>query len=85
MVTTGRAIKICIFFLQEPQEIVLSQHAEYHVVKGRQRLRIVKETYHYIPIVKTLQALLKHPEVLSEVTYSFVITKDMGGGGGGVG
>ena len=38
------------------------------MVRGRQKLRIVKETFHYIPILKTLQALLSHPEVLSEVS-----------------
>lgn len=53
--------------LQEPEEIVLSQHAEYRYVKGRERLHLVKETFHYIPIVKTLQALLNQPEVLSQV------------------
>ena len=62
------ATKRCNNFQQEPEEIILSQRAEYRMVRGRQKLRIVKETFHYIPILKTLQALLGHPEVLSEVS-----------------
>jgi len=52
---------------QEPEEIVLSQHAEYRYIGGRQKMCLVKEVFHYIPILKTLQALLNQPEVLTEV------------------
>ena len=45
----------------------MSQHAEYRTVRGRQKLRIVKEAFQYIPILKTIQALLNHPDVLAEV------------------
>lgn len=51
----------------EPEEIVLSQHAEYRMIRGRQKLKIVKESFQYIPILKTLQALLNQPDILSEV------------------
>ena len=52
---------------KEPQEIVLSQRAEYRNIRGRQKLRIVKETFQYIPILKTLEALLNQPDVIEEV------------------
>ena len=58
-----------LFFQQEPEEIVLSQHAEYRNVNGRQRMKLVKETFQYIPILKTLQALLNQPDVLAEILY----------------
>jgi len=45
----------------------LSQHTEYHTIRGRQKLRIVKETFQYIPILKTLQGLLNQPDILAEV------------------
>ena len=34
-------------------------------------MRLVKETFHYIPILKTLEALLSHPDILSEVWECF--------------
>ena len=37
------------------------------MVRGRQKLKIVKDTFQYIPILKTLQALLNQPDILSEV------------------
>lgn len=59
---------IIIYFQQEPEEIILSQRAEYRNVRGRQKFKLVKETFHYIPVVKTLQALLSHPDILLEVS-----------------
>ena len=56
-----------VHFQQEPEEIILSQRAEYRIVRGRQKLRLIKETFHYVPILKTLQALLSQPDILSEV------------------
>ena len=56
-----------VYFQQEPEEIILNQRAGYRIVRGRQKLRHIKETFHYVPILKTLQALLSHPDILSEV------------------
>lgn len=67
-------IKIIFHFhFQEPVSVVLSQKAEYKLRNGRMKLTHTKETYQYIPILKTLQALLNHPDILEEVLYKIVI------------
>jgi hypothetical protein len=38
------------------------------MVRGVKKLRLVKETYQYIPLLKTLKALLNQPDVLTEVS-----------------
>ena len=59
-------------------------------------MRLVKETFHYIPILKTLEALLSHPDILSEVWECFrscfqlflelylILGLGDGAGGGGI-
>ena len=45
----------------------MSQRAEYRRINGIRKLKLVKETFQYIPILKTLKALLNEPDVLTEV------------------
>ncbi|CAB4035128.1 Hypothetical predicted protein, partial [Paramuricea clavata] len=51
----------------EPVSVVLSQKAEYIMQNGHMKLIQTKETYQYIPILKTLKALLNHPDILDEI------------------
>ena len=53
--------------MQEPEEIVLNQHMEYRNTSGRQKLCLVKETFHYISVLRTLESMLNQPDVLAEV------------------
>ncbi|XP_058961485.1 uncharacterized protein [Pocillopora verrucosa] len=55
------------FNFVEPQEVILNQYAEYRYLQGKQKLCLVKETFHYISILKTLQSLLNQADVLCEV------------------
>lgn len=41
---------------QEPVEVILSQHAEYKLVRGRHTCKIIMETFQYIPVINTLKA-----------------------------
>ena len=37
------------------------------MINGKSKLRIIKETYQYVSILKTFNALLNQPDVLTEV------------------
>ena len=54
----------------------MSQRGEYRTVRGKQKFRLVKETYQYIPLLKTLKALLNQPDVLTEIHNSHASTDE---------
>jgi hypothetical protein len=45
----------------------MSQHTEFRLIRGQNRLQLVKESFQYVPILETLKALLNQPDVLAEV------------------
>ena len=56
-----------MLYHQEPREVILSQHTEFRLIRGQNRLQLVKESFQYVPILETLKALLNQPDVLAEV------------------
>ena len=58
---------LIIFIKQEPVPIVLFQSANYEMKNGRVKLIHTRETFQYIPILKTLKTLLSHPDIEDEV------------------
>ena len=56
-----------MLYHHEPREVILSQHTEFRLIRGQNRLQLVKESFQYVPILETLKALLNQPDVLAEV------------------
>ena len=57
-----------IHFQQEPEEIILSQRAEYRIVMGQTKAEAHKRNILLCSYIKDPSlALLSHPDILSEV------------------
>lgn len=54
-----------VYLLQEPESNVLSQRGEYQMINEKTKLQIIKETYQYISILKTLNAHPNQPDILT--------------------
>jgi hypothetical protein len=49
----------------------------YEMKDGKMKYIQKKETFQYIPILETLKALLNHPDILTEVTFTRGVIKHL--------